>query len=32
MSLVAQKLTDKDIDNVIEWYSNIKITIKLPLE
>ncbi len=32
MSLIAQMLSDKDIENVAEWYSNIKISIKLPLE
>ena len=32
MSLIAQMLSDKDIENVAEWYSNIKISIELPLE
>ena len=32
MNLVAQMLSDKDIENVAEWYSNIKISIELPLE
>ena len=30
MSLIAQKLTNEDIENVSEWYSKIKIEIKLP--
>ena len=30
MSLIAQMLTDEDIENVAEWYSNIKISIELP--
>ena len=32
MSLIAQMLTDDDIENVSEWYSKIKISIELPLE
>ena len=32
MSLIAQMLSDEDIENVAEWYSNIKISIELPLE
>ncbi len=32
MTLIAQMLSDKDIENVAEWYSNIKISIELPLE
>ena len=32
MSLIAQMLSDEDIENVSEWYSNIKISIELPLE
>ena len=32
MSLIAQMLSDKDIENVSEWYSKIKISIELPLE
>ena len=32
MSLIAQMLTDEDIENVSEWYSNIKISIELPTE
>ena len=30
MSLIAQKLTNEDIIIVSEWYSKIKIEIKLP--
>lgn len=30
MTIIAQMLTDKDIDNVSAWYSNIKITIEPP--
>ena len=30
MSLIAQMLNDKDIENVSEWYSNITVEIKLP--
>ena len=30
MSLIAQKLTNEDIENVSEWYSKIKIEITLP--
>ena len=29
-SLIAQMLSDDDIENVSEWYSKIKITIELP--
>ena len=32
MSLIAQMLTDADIENVSEWYSKIKIIIELPKE
>jgi len=32
MSLIAQMLSDEDIENVAEWYSNIKISIELPSE
>ena len=32
MSLIAQMLSDEDIENVSEWYSKIKISIVLPLE
>tara|TARA_B100001079_G_C16361717_1_gene493232 strand:+ start:807 stop:1151 length:345 start_codon:yes stop_codon:yes gene_type:complete len=30
MSLIAQMLSDEDIENVAEWYSRIEIEIKLP--
>jgi cytochrome c553 len=30
MSIIAQMLTDDDIDNVSEWYSSIKITVETP--
>ncbi len=30
MSIVAQMLSDDDIENVAEWYSSIKITIEMP--
>ncbi len=30
MSLIAQMLSDEDIENVSEWYSSIKITIEMP--
>ena len=30
MSLIAQMLSDEDIENVAEWYSSIKISIELP--
>ena len=30
MSLIAQMLSDEDIENVSEWYSSIKVEIKLP--
>ena len=30
MTVVAQMLSDKDIDDVSEWYSRIKITIADP--
>jgi cytochrome c553 len=32
MSLIAQMLSNEDIENVAEWYSKIKISIELPLE
>ena len=32
MSLIAQMLSNEDIENVSEWYSKIKISIELPLE
>ena len=30
MAIVAEMLTDQDIENVAEWYSSIKVTIELP--
>ncbi|MDH3536115.1 MAG: cytochrome c [Gammaproteobacteria bacterium] len=30
MSIIAQTLSDDDIDNVAKWYSSIKITVELP--
>ena len=30
MSLIAQMLSDEDIENVSEWYSAIKIKIEIP--
>ena len=30
MSLIAQMLSDADIENVSEWYSSIEISIKIP--
>ena len=30
MSLIAQMLSDTDIENVSEWYSSIEISIKIP--
>ena len=32
MSLIAQMLSDEDIENVSEWYSKIKLSIELPSE
>ena len=32
MSLIAQMLSNEDIENVSEWYSKIKISIELPSE
>ncbi len=32
MSIIAKPLTNEDIDNVSEWYSNIKVIIKVPKE
>ena len=32
MSLIAKILSDEDIENVSEWYSNITISIELPSE
>ena len=30
MSIIAQMLSDDDIENLAEWYSSIKITIEMP--
>jgi cytochrome c553 len=30
MSIIAKALTDTDIDNLAEWYSNIKVTVEIP--
>ena len=30
MNIIAQKLTDDDIENVAEWYSNIRISVEPP--
>lgn len=30
MSIIAQMLSDEDIDNVAAWYSSIKISLELP--
>jgi cytochrome c553 len=30
MSIVAQALTDADIENLARWYSNIKVTVEPP--
>ena len=30
MHIIAQKLTDDDIENVAEWYSNIKVSVEPP--
>lgn len=30
MSIIAQSLSDADIENVAEWYSSIRISIELP--
>ena len=30
MSIIAQMLSDDDIDNVTDWYSSIKITVEKP--
>ena len=30
MNIIAQMLTDDDIDNVAEWYSNIKVFVEAP--
>ena len=30
MSIIAQDLSDKDIENLAAWYSSIKVTAKMP--
>jgi cytochrome c553 len=30
MSIIAKDLTDKDIANVADWFSSLKVTVKLP--
>jgi cytochrome c553 len=30
MSIIAQSLSDADIDNVAQWYSSINLTIEMP--
>jgi cytochrome c553 len=30
MSIIAKGLTDKDIANVADWFSSLKVTVKLP--
>lgn len=30
MSIIAQMLSDEDIDNVAAWYSSIKVSLELP--
>lgn len=30
MSIIAQGLSDDDIENVAEWYSNIRVTFETP--
>ena len=30
MSIVAQSLSDEDIENVAEWYSSIRVTVEKP--
>lgn len=30
MSIIANLLTDDDIENVAEWYSSIKISVEMP--
>lgn len=30
MTIIAKMLSDADIENVAEWYSSIKVTLKLP--
>lgn len=30
MSIIAKPLTNKEIDNLAEWYSSIKVTVEAP--
>lgn len=30
MNVVAQGLSDEDIDDLVSWYSSIKLTVELP--
>lgn len=30
MSIIAQMLSDEDIENVTDWYSSIRVTIEQP--
>jgi cytochrome c553 len=30
MSIVAKTLTDADIENLAEWYAQIKVTVEMP--
>ncbi len=30
MSIIAQSLSDEDIENVAEWYSSIRVTVEMP--
>jgi len=30
MSIIAQSLSDDDIENVAEWYSSIKVSVEMP--
>ena len=30
MSIIAKDLTDKDIANLADWFSSLKVTVKLP--
>ncbi len=30
MDIVAKMLSDADIENLAEWYSNIKVTVEMP--
>lgn len=30
MSIIAQSLTDEDIENVAHWYASIRITVTMP--